>query len=89
MTTKIVTTLIAGALLAGSAAASLQGTDASLASAPISEGCHSRTEFTTSGGSPVVVVVPPVRRFAASAGAFTQRAPRIILLKRRPSPAAD
>ncbi len=33
MTIKIVTTLIAGALLAGSAAASLRATDASLASA--------------------------------------------------------
>ncbi len=81
MTTKIVTTLIAGALLAGSAAASLQAADASLASAQISDGCHSRTESTTSDGSPAFVVVPPVRQFAASAGAFTQRAPRIILLE--------
>ena len=79
MTIKIVTSLIAGALLAGSAAASLRATDASLAS--ISEGCHSRTESTTSDGSPVFVVVPPVRPFAASAGAFKQRAPHIIFLK--------
>jgi hypothetical protein len=76
MTTKIVTTLIAGALLASSAAASLQATDASLTSAQISEGCHSRTESTTSGGSPVFVVVRPVRPFAASVGAFKQRAPQ-------------
>ena len=78
MTIKVVTTLIAGALLAGSAAASLRATDASLSS---SEGCHSRTESTTSDGSPVFVVVPPVRPFAASAGAFTQRAPHIIFLE--------
>jgi hypothetical protein len=78
MTIKVVTTLIAGALLAGSAAASLRATDASLAS---SEACHSRTESTTSDGSPVFVVVPPVRPFAASAAAFKQRAPHIIFLK--------
>ena len=84
MTTKIVTALIAGTLLADSAAGSLQGTDASLASAPISEGCHSRTESTASAGSPVVVVVPSVRRFAASADAVIQGAPRIILLNPGP-----
>ena len=70
MTTKIVTTLIAGALLAGSATA-----------APIPDGCHSRIESTTSGGSPVLVVVTPVRPLADSVGAFKQRAPHIILLK--------
>jgi hypothetical protein len=81
MTIKIVTSLVTGALLAGSAAAALQATDASLASTPISEGCRSRTESTTSGGSPVFVVVPPVRPFSARAGAFTQRAPHIIFFK--------
>ena len=86
MMTKIVTILIAGAMLAGSAAASLQA--AALAVTPVSGGCHSRTESATSGGSPVVVVVPTVRRFVASAGAFTHRAPRIILLTPRPSSAS-
>ncbi len=81
MTTKIVTSLIAGALLAGSANASLQATAASLASAQISDGCHSRTESTTSDGPPVFVVVPRFRQFAASAAAFTQRAPHIIFLE--------
>jgi hypothetical protein len=81
MTINIVTSLIAGALLAGSAAASLQATDASLASTPISERCHSRTESTTSGESTAVVLVPAVRPFSASAGAFRQRAPHIIFLK--------
>jgi hypothetical protein len=70
MTTKIVTTLIAVALLTGSAAAT-----------PIPDGCHSRTESTTSGSSPVFVVAPPVRPFAASSGTFTQRPPHIIFLK--------
>ena len=78
MTIKVVITLIAGALLAGSAAASLRSTDASLSSF---EACPSRTESTTSDGSPVFVVVPPVRLFAARAGAFTQRPPHIIFLK--------
>jgi len=81
MTIKIVSSLIAAVLLAGSAAASHQATDASLTSTPISEECPSRTESTTSGGSLVFVVVPPVRPFAASAGAFKQRAPHIIVLK--------
>ena len=81
MTTKIVTALIAGALLAASANASFQSTDASLGSAQISGGCHSWTEPTTSDGAPVFVVVPPVRPFSASAGAFTQRGPHIIFLK--------
>jgi hypothetical protein len=81
MTTKIVTSLIAGALLSGSAAASLQAANASLASAQISDGCYSRTQSTTSDGSPAFVVVPPIRAFAASADAFAQRAPRVILLK--------
>jgi hypothetical protein len=81
MTIKVVTGLIAGALLAGSAAASLQATDASLASTLISEGCHSRSESTTSGGSPVFVVVAPVHPFFARAGAFTQPAPHIIFFK--------
>jgi hypothetical protein len=70
MTTKLVTALLAGALLIDSAAAT-----------PNSEGCHSRTEFTASGSSPVLVVVPPVRPFAARAAVFTQRAPHIIFLK--------
>ena len=82
MTIKIVTSFITGALLAASAVAPLHATDASLASTPISEGCHSRTQSTTPGGSPVLVVVPPVRPFAASsAKAFTQRAPHIIFLE--------
>jgi len=78
MTIKVLTTLIAGALLAGSAAASLRETDASLSSF---EECPSRTESTTSDGSPVFVVVPRVRPFTARAGAFTQRPPHIILLE--------
>jgi hypothetical protein len=81
MTIRIVTSLVTGALLAGSAAAAFQATDASLASTPISEGCHSRTESTTSAGSPVFVVVPPVRPFSARTGAFTRRAPHIVFLK--------
>jgi len=70
MTTKIVTTLIVGTLLAGSAAAALRSPDALLSSVPICEGCYSRSESTTSGVSPVVVVVPPAARFPASAGTF-------------------
>jgi len=81
MTIKIVTSLIAGALLAGSADASLQASDAALASALISEGCHSRSESTTSGGSPVFLVAAPVRPFFARAGAFTQSAPHVIFFK--------
>jgi hypothetical protein len=79
MTIKVVTTLITGVLLAGSAAASLRATDASFAS---SKGCHSRTESGTSDEAPGFVVVHPVRPFAASAAAFKQqRAPHIIVLK--------
>jgi hypothetical protein len=89
MTTKIVSTLIIGALLAGSAAAALQATDATLAPAPVSGGCHSRTESATSGGSRVVVVVAPASRFVTSAGTFTRRTPRIVLLTPRPSSAPD
>ena len=70
MTTKIVTTLIAGALLIDSAVAT-----------PVSEGCHSRTESTASASSSVLVVVPPVRPFAARAAVFPQRPPHIIFLK--------
>ena len=89
MMTKIATFLIIGAVLAGSAAAALQATDAALAVTPVSGGCHSRTESATSGVSRVVVVVPRPGRFAAGAGGFTQRAPRIILLTPRASSAAD
>jgi len=89
MTTKIVTILIAGAMLAGSAAASIQTTDAFSRSATVSGGCHLRTESATSGGSSVVVVVGPASRFAVGAGAFSRGAPRIILLTPRPSSATD
>ena len=89
MTTNIVTTLIAGAMLVGSATACLQTTDASSSPALVSGGRHFRTESATPGGSPVVVVVAPASRFATSAGTLTQRAPRIILLTSRSSPAAD
>ena len=89
MITKILTILTVGAVLAGSAAAALQATDAALAVTPVSGGCHSRTDSGTSGGSPAVVVVPRAGRFAASAGGLTQRAPRIVLLTPRASSAPD
>jgi hypothetical protein len=89
MTAKIVTILIVGAVLAGSAGASIQATDTFSPPSPVSGGCTSRTESATSGASPVVVVVAPAGRFAASARGFTQRAPRIVLLTPRPNPEAD
>jgi len=85
MTTNIVTTLIAGAMLVGSATACLQTTDASLGSAPVS----ARAESAASGGALVVAVVPPAHRFTAAAGGFTHRAPQVVLLTSRPSSAAD
>ena len=89
MMIKIATILIIGAVLAGSAAAALQATDAALAVTPVSVGCHSRTESATSHGSSVVVVVPRPVRSVAGVGGFTQLAPRIILLTPRVSSAAD
>jgi hypothetical protein len=70
MTTKIVTTLIAGTLLAGSAAASLRSPDAVLSSVPLCDGCYSRSESTKSGVSPVAVVAPPAAQSPVSAGTF-------------------
>jgi hypothetical protein len=85
MTTKILTILIAAAVLAGSAAAALQTTDVSLASARAS----ARTESATSGGALVFAVVPPAGRFATSASGFTQGARRIVVLTPQSPSAAD
>jgi len=85
MSTKILTFVIVGTVLAGSAAASLQATDASLASTPVS----ARTESAAPGGALVVAVVPPAGRLAASVGGFTQKARWIVVLTPRPSSAAD
>jgi len=85
MTTKILTILIVAAVLAGSAAAALQATDASPASAPVS----TRTKSATSGGALVFAVVPPAGRFAASAGGLAQGAHWIVVLTPRPPSAGD
>jgi hypothetical protein len=76
MTTKILTILIVAGLVAGSAAAALQATDASLASAAASGSSGSAP----SGGAQVFAVIP-AGPFANSASGFTQRAPRIVVLR--------
>jgi hypothetical protein len=85
MMTQILTILIVAAVLAGSAAAALQTTDVSLASARAS----ARIESATSGGTLVFAVVPPAGRFAASASGFTQAARRIVVLTPQSPSAAD
>jgi len=85
MTTKILTVLIAAAVLAGSAAAALQATDASLAPGVVS----ARTGALTSGRSLVVAAVPAAGRFAPGAGGFAHGARWIVVLTPTPSSAAD
>jgi hypothetical protein len=89
MTTKILTILIAAAVLAGSAAAALQATDASLASTAVCQAHPSVAGSATSGRALVFVVAPPAERFAASARGPTQPLPRIVVLTPRASSAAD
>ncbi len=85
MMTRIVTILIVGALLAGSAAACRQVSDVSLALAPMS----ATAESATSDRVLVFAVIPPANRFAASVGGVRQGARWIVVLKPRPSSAAD
>jgi hypothetical protein len=84
MTTKTLTILIVGAVLAGSAAAALQATDASPVPA-----VSARTACATSVGARVFAVVPPAGRFAASAGGLAQGAHWIVVLTPRPPSAGD
>ena len=76
MTTKLITILIAGVMLAGSAAASFQATDASSSPALVSGGCHSGTGPATPGGSPGVGVGAPTSQCRPSRGGRALATPR-------------
>jgi hypothetical protein len=66
MTTKILTSLLIAAVLAGSAAAGLQVTDHPLALARVFAAGPVKTEPATSRGSVCFFVPPAADRFAAS-----------------------
>jgi hypothetical protein len=82
MTSKILTILIVAVALAGSAAAALQATNASLAPAAVCAAHPSR-------GALVFVMAPPTDRFAVNASGLTPRTPRIVLLTPPPRSVAD
>jgi hypothetical protein len=79
MTTKTLTSLTIAAVLAGSAFASLQVTDPSLASAPGSSALSLRGEPTTAGG-PGFLLAPTSDAFGATSAGLRLARPRILRL---------
>ena len=88
MTTKILTSLIIAAGLAGSAAAALQVTDHPLTVPRVFAGRPAKTEPAPSRGSACFFVPPAGDRFAASSPGIKPWQPRTRCLTLQPSSAA-